>query len=412
LAARKRFARSPQLYLREALGDQVDERALAALFIETEQYSERVVDVGLWEPPVLPWIKRDPNTWLPERFGIQIGDRYITLKPEDLPTLRGKVEQAIARGETTIQFDNQAVPATRRTLDALSSLIGEVKPTPIEPVTTTREPSGAKHVLIVNENFERVDYSRTLAARHTESQLGIPDAVLPTLKSHQISGLAYIQECWIKGYPGVLVADDMGLGKTLQALALLAWLREVLSQSGRDRRHQLGPFLVVAPTDLLENWIAEHNKHLFEPGLGELCRAYGRHLPQIKKYPASDVDTGIPALDTQTIRAADWVLTTYESLRDYHISFGAIRFSCVIFDEIQKVKNPASLNTRAAKTVNSDFVIGLTGTPIENQLEDLWSIMDIVTPGRLGDLKSFSADFRHNSGGNMVYPIHYDLSVP
>jgi SNF2-related domain len=65
---------------------------------------------------------------------------------------------------------------------------------------------------------------------------------------------------------------------------------------------------------------------------------------------------------------SDWVLTTYETLRDYHLSFAAVPFSCVVFDEMQKVKSPTSLLTRAAKTVNAEFTLGLTGTPIENHL--------------------------------------------
>jgi hypothetical protein len=81
-------------------------------------------------------------------------------------------------------------------------------------------------------------------------------------------------------------------------------------------------------------------------------------------------------------------------LRDYHLSFAAIPFSCAVFDEIQKIKAPTSLLTRAAKTLNADFTLGITGTPIENQLPDLWCIMDIITPGCLGDLKSFSAKYR------------------
>jgi SNF2 family DNA or RNA helicase len=90
------------------------------------------------------------------------------------------------------------------------------------------------------------------------------------------------------------------------------------------------------------------------------------------------------------MQQADWVLTTYETLRDHHLSFASILFSCAIFDEMQKVKSPSSLLTRAAKSLNADFTLGLTGTPIENQLSDLWCIMDIISPGSLGDLKEFS----------------------
>ena len=151
-----------------------------------------------------------------------------------------------------------------------------------------------------------------------------------------------------------------------------------------------GPILIVAPTGLLANWEKEHKLHLHEPVLGELCRAYGRHLRILKTASSRDIDRGAPALDHRRIQQANWVLTTYETLRDHHMSFAAIPFACVVFDEMQKVKSPTSLLTRAAKTVNANFTLGLTGTPIENQLADLWCIMDIIDAGCLSDLKSFS----------------------
>jgi hypothetical protein len=70
---RKRFAQVPQLYLKEALSKTLAPDDVEQLFIETEQYSSRVLDIGIWAPPVLPWIKNDPNDWLPEKFGLQIG---------------------------------------------------------------------------------------------------------------------------------------------------------------------------------------------------------------------------------------------------------------------------------------------------------------------------------------------------
>jgi hypothetical protein len=396
---RKRFARSPQAYIREALGDQIDEPALETLFVETEQYSERVVDIGLWEPPVLPWIKRSPNDWLPERFGVQIGEQYVSLEQSDLAPLRAAVETAISRGEQSITFNDSQIPASRRTLDALSALIGEVTPSQPQQVKRSDEKERAqKRVLIVGENFEQIDFSRTLKPRHSAISDQTPITIRPTLMPHQTEGVRWLQTCWTKGYPGVLLADDMGLGKTLQALAFLSWLRDIAKDGSLQG---YGPSLVVAPTGLLANWSAEHDRHLFEPGLGQVCRAYGRHLKEIKTTCSRDIDTGIPALDHQRMREADWVLTTYETLRDYHMSFAAIPFSCVVFDEMQKVKNPASLNTRAAKTVHADFTLGLTGTPIENQLTDLWSIVDIGDPGRLGDLKSFSSNYRNDDQSSL-----------
>lgn len=93
----------------------------------------------------------------------------------------------------------------------------------------------------------------------------------------------------------------------------------------------------------------------------------------------------IPAL-----RRADWILTTYETLADNHRSFARIAYGLVIFDEMQKVKSPGTINTQAAKTLNADFVLGMTGTPVENRLEGLWCIMDRIAPGYLGDLKAFA----------------------
>ena len=188
-----------------------------------------------------------------------------------------------------------------------------------------------------------------------------------------------VQICWTRGYPGVLLADDMGLGKTLQALAFLSWVRSVVNREEGQRR---SPFLIVAPTGLLANWSAEHDRHLFAPGLGDVCRAYGRHLSAIRISRTRDVDTGSPALDHQRMCEADWILTTYETLRDYHMSFAAIPISCVVFDEMQKVKNPGSLNTRAAKTVNADFAVGPC------QLKQLQrEIRPALTVGNPGNLR-------------------------
>ena len=97
------------------------------------------------------------------------------------------------------------------------------------------------------------------------------------------------------------------------------------------------------------------------------------------------------------LRAADWVLTTYETLADYHRAFARVAFSVAVFDEAQKIKSPGAINTQSAKAMNADFVLGLTGTPIENRLADLWCIMDRIIPGYLGDLKDFIHTYE--SGG-------------
>jgi SNF2 family DNA or RNA helicase len=152
----------------------------------------------------------------------------------------------------------------------------------------------------------------------------------------------------------------------------------------------------------LNNWLAEHDKHLKEPGLGEILQVHGQQLADLRsgRRTAAELELGIPTLDTSRMRAADWVLTTYETLRDYQHSFGAITWDVLVLDEAQKIKNPQTLLTDAAKAINADFTVALTGTPVENRLADLWTIVDTVEPGRLGSLKEFVAKYEPGGGIN------------
>jgi hypothetical protein len=391
---KRRFAQNPQLFLKEALSDKFSDSEAERLFVETEQYSSRIINVGIWAPPVLPWIKREPNDWLPEKFGLQIGNQYVVLERDEIGPLREKIIEARSKGEAAVEFGKEriSIPANVETEQSLSTLLGFVKPDlpPPKPPPSkelTQTEGDQKRVLIVEENFETLGFTRKQTPR-LKIESSVPAAVKPRLKKHQTAGLSWLQENWREGTPGVLLADDMGLGKTLQALAFLAWICEKAAYF-TSYPNLRGPILIVAPTGLLANWEKEHEFHLHTPGLGEICRAYGRHLKTLKI-----TNNGVPALDRRRIQQANWVLTTYETLRDYHLDFAAIRFSCAVFDEMQKVKSPTSLLTRAAKTLNADFTVGLTGTPIENQLSDIWCILDIVSPGLLGDLKTFSQKYR------------------
>ena len=398
---RRRFARNPQLFLKENLGDDLDESVIEQLFIPTEQYSERVLDLGVWQPVTLPWLKHAPTPWMPpEQFGLLIGGERITVKPEDVSILKSQVEEAIQRGEPAVVYEGVRIPASSETIEALGSLSGLALPDShaeeAQAPYISRETTQQGQVfLTVDENFENLSFSRNCACRVTEIATSLPATLRTTLKQHQENGLTWLQSAWSRGLPGVLLADDMGLGKTLLSLTFLCWVRDSLRSKGKPIR----PILVVAPTGLLKNWEAEHDRHLLSPGLGELLRAYGTELRLLRQADSpknKDTVLGQPHLDGVLLGSADWVLTTYETLRDYHHSFARVKFSVAIYDEIQKLKNPASQLSRSAKTVNADFALGLTGTPIENRIEDLWAIMDIIYPGYLADLKSFSHSYRED----------------
>lgn len=390
---RRRFAVSPRRALAEALGK--EEGAFETAFLETAQYSERVIGIDPWRKPVLPWIKPRPNSWLPERLGIAIGDppdqRLIEVPLDQATAAVETLEAAIAAGQESANLFGDEVPATQATLDALRSIADlqteaertdESAHASIEPPPALRE----KFFLKVRENFEDVEY----APLFTQFAAGmvpadVPAAVRTLLKPHQVQGFQWLANAWRSNRPGVLLADDMGLGKTLQALTFFSWLRQV--EGIRQ------PILVVAPTGLLANWQEETQRHLSADALGEIILAYGQALAGLRSGSGTDIQAGGPLLRIEDWRSAGMVLTTYETLRDYHMSFAQVGFAVIAFDEAQRIKNPAAQVTRAAKTLRSRFGLALTGTPVENRLQDLWSISDIVHPSLLGTSKSFEQEF-------------------
>jgi SNF2 family DNA or RNA helicase len=286
------------------------------------------------------------------------------------------------------------VPATHATLDALAKLAPKPNKTAAEP-----DPTSAKLVLLIKPNENARDIE-ALVHRRAAPPKRPPACLSARLKAHQTEGLRWLQDNWLSGSPGVLLADDMGLGKTLQGLAFLAWLREGM-EAGVIAR---APLLIVAPTGLLQNWRAEHNRHLHAPGLGTLVSAYGKGLTALRR--------GATELDRAALQEADWVLTTYETLRDYDRDFGQIGFGAMLLDEAQKVKTPGIRLTDAAKGMKADFRVAMTGTPVENRLSDLWCIIDGVAAGHLGDLKAFSATYEANPGQDKLAHLKTLLDRP
>src|SRR6185295_2845046 len=163
-------------------------------------------------------------------------------------------------------------------------------------------------------------------------------------------------------------ADDMGLGKTLQTLAWLAWLKE---KSGRNRK----PALVICPASVLHNWRREAEK--FTPHLKVLVLQSGAARHNLRKQ--------IPQYDI--------IVTNYALLRRDLEALQKFGFSAVILDEAQFIKNPAAQVTQSVKQLKAGQRLALTGTPLENRLLDLWSILDFVQPGYLGTQSEFLAHY-------------------
>jgi len=188
-----------------------------------------------------------------------------------------------------------------------------------------------------------------------------PRGLAAELRRYQRQGFTWLAELTGLGL-GACLADDMGLGKTVTLIALHLHRRE--------RRLATGPTLVVCPASLLGNWEAEIRR--FAPGV-EVRRFHGagRDLA-----PTSPTGGG-------------FVLTTYGTMRRDHARLGEVAWDLVVADEAQHVKNARSSTARALRTIESRCRVALTGTPVENDLTELWAILDWATPGLLGSRNAF-----------------------
>lgn len=187
------------------------------------------------------------------------------------------------------------------------------------------------------------------------------------LRDYQKKGVLWFKTLTHYGFGGIL-ADDMGLGKTLQVLSYL--LNE------KENGHLSHPALVVAPTSLIYNWQDEVEK--FAKSLSVLVVAGSKKDRE---------------LCFEHMGNHDIVITTYGMLKRDVEHYKAQAFSYCFIDEAQHIKNPATLNARAVKSLRAGGFFALTGTPIENTLTELWSIFDFIMPGYLGSLKQFQKQY-------------------
>jgi len=183
------------------------------------------------------------------------------------------------------------------------------------------------------------------------------------LRPYQVRGFSWLAFLRQYGLGGCL-ADDMGLGKTIQALALIQNDRE----AGVRR-----PVLIACPLSVVSNWKKEAER--FTPGLSVL------------------VHHGVAREKSGAFDKHDIVVTSYSLLaRDFE-TLREVRWGGVILDEAQNVKNPQTLQAQAARALKADYRIALTGTPVENHVGDLWSIMEFLNPGLLGTQADFKKNF-------------------
>ena len=217
---------------------------------------------------------------------------------------------------------------------------------------------GIGEVTLDAEVCERLDTLRALGERTPR----VPRGFGAVLRDYQREGFAWAWRL-AAARLGACLADDMGLGKTIQALALLC------------ARAKDGPSLVVCPTSVVANWMAEAR----------------RFAPTLRMHALGE------AGDRQSVvrdaNARDVVICSYAVATGEIDLLAEARFTTAVFDEAHALKNAGTKRSRAARRIQADFRLGLTGTPVENRTAELWSLFSVLVPGLLGSRERFGERF-------------------
>ena len=202
-------------------------------------------------------------------------------------------------------------------------------------------------------------------------QIKQPERFAGSLRPYQLRGLGWLSFLDRLGL-GACLADDMGLGKTVQLIGLLQWERAI-AEAGTS----FDPTLLVVPTSVIGNWQRELER--FAPEL-DVCIHHGPTRPTGEAF-------------CETVRDMDVVITTYALVSRDQDSLQAQPWHRVVLDEAQYIKNPPTKQTAAIRSLDTQRRIALTGTPVENRLSELWSIMEFCNPGYLGEVADFRRRF-------------------
>jgi superfamily II DNA or RNA helicase len=327
----------------------------------------------------------------PDWFGLQLGIDLEGKRVNVLPALIELIERSDGKGLGELAQTTSrkclalpvgdglflAIPSERAR--SILRVLAELYDTAAPKGEVRFPPVRAGALLSLEEAFAKdgapLEMNDSANAREWASSLVAPEKIEVTtveglkaeLRSYQQEGVSWLQNLRARHVGGVL-ADDMGLGKTLQTIAHVTL--EKIGGRLKDR-----PALIIAPTSLVMNWEREFKK--FSPDLRVLA-IHGAH-----RHNAYD-----------GIRDADVVITSYPVLCRDEERFAEWVFHIVILDEAQQIKNLKSRAHVAARAIDAEHHLCLSGTPVENHLGELWALLDFVNPGLLGDELHFNRFYR------------------
>ena len=328
-----------------------------------------------------------------EDGSIELPESLVVVPPVPRPPIRtgpGRPAKEVPRpaspsfvvwhGET-IYFDRSAIEELNTVLEECtapgSRHKGKTSPAPGAPrvvpsvytyyVKSRMDELAASGVKIVSAPEAWLRDADIESARAELQPVPLQEPLRSLLRPYQAIGVAWLRSLEIKGRGGIL-ADEMGLGKTIQTLAWLSLQRFNPVSQGR-------PALVVCPTSLVHNWL--HEARHFTPQMRSIAITGSQRHEDFDKIPESDV-----------------VITSYALIRRDVEIYRKMRLSAIVLDEAQNIKNRNTQNARSVKSLDptaSRLVV--TGTPMENSVADVWSIMDFLQPGYLGPYERFRREW-------------------
>lgn len=388
------FINNPYEFLKERLAGDLPEEIIDSIFVETPVFlEERVKGLCIWEARNVFPTSSSGQKWLPDTLPdtvqIVVNSQTYQVSVPELQQLITDVAGALETNELRVTLCGDNIPVTFDLLEHLKT---------IAQLFLKEEKQEKVETLRIAPKVTDVDEEDTMPSRPAwEGDIVYAAAVRP--HQHQQDGITWLQAHWRAGSSGALLADDMGLGKTLQTLSFMWWLLKQMD-AGHAERH---PMLIVAPTALIKNWQEEAEK-FFGGALGVPLEAYGSFFTTF---------AGSRSSTREALMKSSWAITTYETMRD-KIEVFVGPFSLLVFDEAQKIKNPGALVSEMAKSIKTEFCLALTGTPVENSLRDLVSIVDRVQPSRKQKLLRFVENYETiDRGGKPTFgPYPKEIEHP
>ncbi|NLS10205.1 DEAD/DEAH box helicase [Nesterenkonia sp. MY13] len=323
-------------------------------------------------PAPTPEGTAEEGDWFDLNLRVTVEDREISFS---------ELFTALARGESVLILeDNTYLPLNTPELEHLRLVIEEARTlNDTEPnslrlsryqVSLWEELTELDIVEADQNSWWRSISELTGGVEDQEPPEGL-NAELRDYQKHGYSWLSFLRRHQLGG----ILADDMGLGKTLQALAMI---QQTVNNQNSDTEQDSAPFLIIAPTSVVSNW--EREAARFTPGL------------TVAVLDETLQRSGV-TLNTR-IAEADLVITSYALFRMEAEKYQQAEWAGLILDEAQMIKNPASQGYRAARDLKVPFTVAITGTPMENNLLELWSVVSLCCPGLLGTREQFTEGYR------------------